>query len=154
VDDLLNCPFLGRQAPAITRPAGWGYRRQTIDGYTADGDAEGQNAAFPDHQNRCPTLLQLFVRSVPFRGSAGLTSWARDWFKFLVETDQLQALVLYGSPYVLADLLPLLPPRIPYVFTYGQMPAAQAIALEALVNANDTQGQHSAQEQGDREFTD
>jgi beta-glucosidase len=41
-------------------------------------------------------------------------------------------LLIYGSPYLLEQFLPKLPKALPYVFTYGQMPAAQAIALDAL----------------------
>jgi len=37
--------------------------------------------------------------------------------------------VVYGSPYILAQFLTELAPDIPYVFTYGQTPEAQAIAL-------------------------
>lgn len=57
---------------------------------------------------------------------------AEAWFKKLLKTDNLQALVIYGSPYVLKEFLPDLPPETPYVFSYGQMPQAQAIALEVL----------------------
>ena len=79
-----------------------------------------------------PTLLQLFIRGNPFRGQAGLTQRAQVWFDYLLHSQQLQALVIYGSPYVLDEFLPHLPPDLPYVFTYGQMPAAQAIALQTL----------------------
>jgi beta-glucosidase len=57
---------------------------------------------------------------------------AQDWFQYLLKTNQLQALVIYGSPYVLEQFLPQLPADVPYVFSYGQMPTAQAIALNAL----------------------
>jgi beta-glucosidase len=57
---------------------------------------------------------------------------AEDWFKRLLRTDALEALVIYGSPYVLKQFMPDLPPETPHVFSYGQMPKAQAIALEVL----------------------
>ncbi|HEY9708005.1 MAG TPA: hypothetical protein V6D48_07350, partial [Oculatellaceae cyanobacterium] len=57
---------------------------------------------------------------------------AEDWLKRLLKTKDLQALVIYGSPYALEQFLPNLPPETPYVFSYGQMPEAQAIALEVL----------------------
>jgi beta-glucosidase len=61
-----------------------------------------------------------------------LVQRAIDWLRFLVQTEQLQALILYGSPYVINQFIPLLPADVPYVFTYGQMELAQAIALESL----------------------
>jgi beta-glucosidase len=126
VDDLLNSPFLSRQAPAIVLPTKRGYALQWVDRQTPPMLLSAEPA---DCQ---PTLLQLFVRSTPFRGTAGLTAIARNWLYFLTETDQLQALILYGSPYVLESVRSQLPADVPYVFTYGQLPAAQAIALEAL----------------------
>lgn len=78
------------------------------------------------------TLLQLFLRGNAFRGSTGLLPAAEQWFKTLLRNNNLQALIIYGSPYVLEQLLPDLPPTTPYVFSYGQMPQAQAIALEVL----------------------
>ncbi|PSB24557.1 glycoside hydrolase family 3 N-terminal domain-containing protein [Stenomitos frigidus] len=126
VDELLACEGLGRHTPAIALPQSLGYQLQVVDRHTP---AIALNAATITWQ---PTLLQLFIRGNPFRGSAGLTHTAIDWFHFLVETDQLLALVLYGSPYVLDKFLPSLPAGVPYVFTYGQMPSAQTIALEFL----------------------
>lgn len=125
VDDALNCKELGQHTPAIAVPAARGYQLQILDGNTPPFAP----AALKDHQ---PTLLQLFIRGNPFRGSAGLTQTAQTWFDFLLTTHQLQALVIYGSPYILHRFLPHLPADVPYVFTYGQIPQAQAIALEAL----------------------
>lgn len=125
VDDALNHDGVGLHAPAITIPAKKSYQLQVITQQT--------HAASPiELKQHGPTLLQLFIRGNPFRGSAGLTQTAQDWFDFLLETNQLQALVIYGSPYILQHFLPQLPPNLPYVFTYGQMPQAQTIALEAL----------------------
>ena len=126
LDDALNSPFLSRQSPAVTLPAERGYGLQMVDRHTPTMLLSAEVDTFQ------PTLVQLFVRSNPFRGSAGLTPIAQNWLYFLIETEQLQALILYGSPYVLESILPQLPPEIPYVFTYGQMPAAQTIALDAL----------------------
>jgi beta-glucosidase len=77
-------------------------------------------------------LLQLFIRGNPFRGSAGLTQAARDWLQRLLKTGELQALVIYGSPYILEQSFPNLPPGVPYVFSYGQTSQAQAIALDTI----------------------
>jgi len=125
VDNVLSC-LLNRQSPAITLPQQLGYRLQLIDCHTPAG-ALAFNAQL--HQ---PTLLQLFIRGNPFRGSAGSTQTAHDWLQVLVKTGELQALVIYGSPYVLEQFMPQLPPNLPYVFTYGQMSAAQTIAMDAL----------------------
>ncbi len=42
-------------------------------------------------------------------------------------------LTFLGSPYVLEQFIPKLPSNVPYVFTYGQMQSAQAIALSTLL---------------------
>lgn len=125
VDDVLQNDGLGLHTPAITIPTQKGYQLQLIAQQTP-------TASLTDAQQHSPTLLQLFIRGNPFRGSAGLTQTAQNWVDFLLKTNQLQALVIYGSPYILQHFLPQLPPNLPYVFTYGQMPQAQAIALEAL----------------------
>ncbi|MDX2228528.1 MAG: glycoside hydrolase family 3 N-terminal domain-containing protein [Leptolyngbyaceae cyanobacterium bins.349] len=125
LDEALQSDELGLHTPAIAVPTAQGYQLQIIDRHTPAFPP----AVLPDPS---PTLLQLFIRGNPFRGSAGLTHAAQAWFDWLLHTNQLQALVIYGSPYILHRFLPQLPAHIPYVFTYGQMPQAQAIALEAL----------------------
>lgn len=126
VDDMLACPFLRPNSPAIALPQSLGYRLQLIDNHSAAAPLD-INSEIPR-----PTLLQIFIRGNPFRGSAGMTKSAQDWFQTLLRANDLQALVIYGSPYVLDAFVTNLPQAIPYVFTYGQMPAAQAIALQAL----------------------
>ncbi len=126
VDDVLGCEFLGKQTPAIALPAQLGYELQLIDDRA---DAIG-NTANTDPFS--PTLLQVFIRGNCFRGSAGLTEAAQNWFHKLIKTGELQAVLIYGSPYVLEQFLPHLPPSIPYIFCFGQMSAAQAISLELL----------------------
>ncbi|HTL89612.1 MAG TPA: glycoside hydrolase family 3 N-terminal domain-containing protein [Leptolyngbya sp.] len=125
VDSILDCEFLGRTAPAIVVPSQFGFAQTEIV------DRHTPQINFSD-RDPVPTLLQLFIRGNPFRGVAGLTQAAQDWFMFLLDTDQLSAIALYGSPYVLDRFVPNLPPDVPYVFSYGQMQAAQAIALEKL----------------------
>lgn len=126
VDDILGCEFLGRHAPAIAVPEQLGYNLHLIDDRTLAACEEGEPQGFS------PTLLQIFIRGNCFRGSAGLTQAAQDWFKKLLKTGELQATIIYGSPYIIECFLPHLPRHIPYVFSYGQMPLAQAIALETL----------------------
>ena len=127
VDDVLGCDFLGRNTPAITLPRQLGYELQLVDRNTPKAWEDTDHPLATE-----PTLLQLFIRGNPFRGSAGLTPVADEWFKRLLRTGDLQALVIYGSPYVLQQFLPSLPMNTPFVFSYGQMPQAQAIALEVL----------------------
>ncbi len=124
VDNLLTCDFLSQHTPAITLPTQLGYTTGLIDLHTPTTPTQAGNQL---------TLLQLFIRGNPFRGSAGMTQMAQDWFKKLLQSANLQALVVYGSPYVLDQFLPTLPPEVPCIFSYGQMPAAQAIALETLL---------------------
>ncbi len=123
VDEVLGCDFLSKQAPAIALPARIGYTTRLCDLHTPI-------TSYPDDNQ--PTLLQLFIRGNPFRGSAGLTEVAQAWTKKLLTLGNLQALVVYGSPYVLDQLLPVLP-SVPCVFSYGQMPAAQEIAMQTLL---------------------
>ena len=80
-------------------------------------------------QENFPTLLQLFIRGNPFRGSAGLNQTAAALLKKLLTDDNLQALVVYGSPYIWNQFIPLMQAETPGVFSYGQMPIAQEIAL-------------------------
>lgn len=124
VDNLLARDFLGQHTPAIALPTELGYTTWLSDCHTPPYD--------PTSAETCPTLLQLFIRGNPFRGSAGLTQVAQDWFQRLLQSGNLQALIIYGSPYVLEQFLPVLPPDIPCVFSYGQMPTAQKIALVTL----------------------
>ncbi|MEW6496840.1 MAG: glycoside hydrolase family 3 N-terminal domain-containing protein [Cyanobacteriota bacterium] len=128
VDDVLaTCDFLGRNAPAVAVPRQLGYELLLVDRNTPPTMENGSHAIAS-----YSTLLQLFIRGNPFRGSAGLSPIADEWFKKLLRNNNLQALVIYGSPYVLEQFLPALPTATPYIFSYGQIPQAQAIALEVL----------------------
>ncbi|MCC3405624.1 MAG: beta-glucosidase [Microcoleus sp. PH2017_10_PVI_O_A] len=132
VDDVLGCEFLGKHTPAIVIPEQFGYELQLIDDRT--GDLSHNSSA----EHFSPTLLQIFIRGNCFRGSAGLTQAAQDWFNKLLRTGELQGVLIYGSPYVLEQFLPQLPPSIPYVFCFGQMPAAQSLSLELLFGIDKT----------------
>lgn len=136
VDDVLNSSFLDLQTPAIAVPESLGYQRQIVD----------RNSLETISRDRRNTLLQLFIRGNPFRGSAGLSEAAIIQYTRLIESDRLMALIIYGSPYVLQWFLERIKPKTPWVFTYGQMDVAQAISLKALFNlADDTHGDRSAQ---------
>jgi len=128
VDDILACDFLNRHTPAVTIPRQLGYELQLIDHHTPLISSQ-----LSDPLAARPTLLQLFIRGNPFRGSAGLTPEIATIFKKLLRNPALQALVIYGSPYAFEQFIPDLLPEQPYVFSFGQMPQAQLIALEALL---------------------
>ncbi|MEQ9372058.1 MAG: glycoside hydrolase family 3 N-terminal domain-containing protein [Coleofasciculus chthonoplastes F3-SA18-01] len=125
VDDLLTCDVLGRNAPAITIPQQFGYQLQWVDRHTPGISRE-------ENDRLIPTLLQLFIRGNPFRNTAGLTTVAMNWLQQLLKNQILEALVIYGSPYILEQFRPHLRAQTPYVYSYGQMPEAQAIALNVL----------------------
>jgi beta-glucosidase len=112
VDDVLNCDFLDRYSPAVVIPQQLGYEF-------------GQN-------NNAIVLLQIFIRGNPFRGIAGLNPKTTDFLKKFLKIGSLEALVIYGSPYLLNWLQEEIPDDLPLVFSYGQMPAAQAIACQVL----------------------
>lgn len=147
VDDGFNSPFLSKQAPAITLPRALGYELQLIDRYTPPVLREIAQPL---------TLLQLFIRGNPFRGNQALLQTAKTWLEWLLPT-QLQALIIYGSPYVLEQLVADLPADLPYVFSYGQMPQAQTIALSALFPSTlptQTKTVEQSHSDGDRRFSD
>lgn len=120
VDNLLACDFLSIQAPAIALPTQRGYITQLSDLHTP-----------PSSDETYPTLLQLFIRGNPFRGSAGLNQVAQELLQKLLLRSKLQALLVYGNPYVIQQFFPL-PPKLPCIFSYGQMPDAQTLALKTL----------------------
>ena len=123
VDDMLHCPFLGRTAPAVTLPAQQGYTLKLLDSRSAD-------VRLLD--TKVTTLVQLFIRGNPFRSGQGLSALALEYIQALGEN--VQAVVIYGSPYVWQQIQAMLPAQTPCVFTYGQMKEAQAIALQPLLN--------------------
>ena len=123
VDDVLNTAYLDLNSPAIAIPDRFNYQRQIVDRSTLD-------CMLLDSR---PTLLQVFIRGNPFRGSAGLTTHAKQIYQRLVANQQLEAIVVYGSPYVW-QWFQNIASDLPGVFTYGQMEEAQAIALKTLFN--------------------
>ncbi|MFK8181782.1 MAG: glycoside hydrolase family 3 N-terminal domain-containing protein [Phormidesmis sp.] len=126
VDELLHCPFLGRTAPAITLPQRLGYELTLVDSRSADVSRLKADAS---------TLVQVFIRGNPFRSGQGLEVIANQYIEAL--GNYVQAVVIYGSPYVWKNIQSLLPENTPCVFTYGQMNESQAIALQPLLAPND-----------------
>ncbi len=123
VDDVLHCPFLDRTAPAVTMPTSQGYKLNLVDSRNADSLRLDTEAT---------TLIQLFIRGNPFRSGKGLSAIALQYIQAL--GSNVQAVVIYGSPYVWQQIQAVLTQGTPCVFTYGQMKEAQAIALQPLLN--------------------
>lgn len=140
VDDVLHCPFLGRTAPAVTVPTAQGYALKLMDSRGAD---------LSTVDTEITAIVQLFIRGNPFRSSEGLSAIASQLIQAL--GNNVQAVIIYGSPYVYQQIQPLLPKGTPCVFTYGQMKMAQAIALQPLLNPNEQAVETSAL---DGAFTD
>ncbi len=126
VDDVLNASYLDINTPAIAIPQKLGYHRQIVDSNTLD-------CILLDSR---PTLLQIFIRGNPFRGNAGLTANIKQIYQQLIIQGQIEGIVIYGSPYVLSWFKDFMDSKLPWVFSYGQMDRAQAIALKALYNLN------------------
>lgn len=125
VDDLLNRDFLDRQSPAVTLPRDYGYALQL-------GDAHTLQQLQPDN---VPTLLQVFIRGNPFRGSAGLTEQNKTYYQNWLASGTVKGLIIYGSPYVkdwFVKILSQLSLEISWVFSYGQIPAAQRISCQVI----------------------
>ena len=120
VDNLLDCEMVAFYTPAVTIPTTKGYEAKIVDRQTL--------ISIPFQ----PCLLQLFVRGNPFRGSSGLSQQAQTTYQQLLQQNLIKGLVIYGSPYILDWFLPQLPPQLPWVFSYGQMPQAQEIALKKM----------------------
>ncbi len=141
VDNILQCPFLSRTAPAVTLPSSQGYDLILADTRSSDLLTIPKDVT---------TLLQLFIRGNPFRSGKGLSEIAASYLKML--GSNVQAVVIYGSPYVFAALRELIDPQTPCVFSYGQMKTAQAIALQPLLLPNASQNSQAAK--ADSAFTD
>jgi beta-glucosidase len=127
VEDVLNTPWLRGDAPAIAQPAQQGYTTRLLDAQTC------RHALEELITPRQPTILQLFCRGNPFRGTAGLSEYALACFHQLLRHNCLAGLAVYGSPYVAQTLFQELPADLPHGFTYGQTPEAQAVLLAALL---------------------
>jgi len=121
VDNLLACDFLDQQSPAIALPTQLGYTTQLSDCHTCL--PLPQLKLYP----LCSSYLSGAIRSV----AGWRHAYSTNWFTKLLQTANLQALVLYGSPYLRA-VSPNAALRDSLHFSYGQMPVAQAIALETL----------------------
>ncbi len=126
VDDPLHLEgILSHNAPAVQLLQNYGYQKLLIDGQTVD---------YLQLDALSNVVMQIFSRGNPFRGSAGLHQKTATLVQHLVQSQQLSALLVYGSPYGLADLKQYLTPDIPWGFAFGQQPMAQTALLQTLIN--------------------
>jgi beta-glucosidase len=124
VDDPLTCgEFLNARSPAVLLPKNSDYQRIVADGLTLANLKCDQFSQI---------FIQIFSRGNPFRGNTNLHEKIKILITELVLEHKLQAVVLYGSPYALDRLLPLLPMQMPWGFAYSQQPEAQEAVLQKL----------------------
>lgn len=126
VDDALSTDWLSSTAPAIAVPAQNRYSPRLLDGRSCIVPLE--TLVEPPR----PTLLQLFSRGNPFRGTAGLSDYSQACFEQLLRHRCLAGLIVYGSPYVRDFLRSALPADVPFGFSFSQTPEAQAVMMSAL----------------------
>jgi len=124
VDDLLNCDFLDRQTPAVTIPQTCGYQVQLFD--------QRNLYLWEKWEKDKPLILQVFIRGNPFKGVAGLSFNAQKIYREIINSQQLQGVMIYGSPYVMEWFKKYLPEHIPYGFSYGQMSDAQGVVCKKV----------------------
>jgi beta-glucosidase len=139
VDDQLACPFLAPTAPALALPLRAGFRPWVLDRHSPlrePGVQESAPLPLPPWTragwSEGPVLLQLFVRGNPFRGSAAAAEPWADWIEELLRQQRLAGLVVYGTPYLWQGLRERLPADLPAVWSPGQMPRAQELALARI----------------------
>jgi beta-glucosidase len=81
--------------------------------------------------NTPPVFLEISSRGNPFRGTAGWQVELENFITKLVALGKLHLIILYGSPYNLEKLLPLLPSEVPWGFAYSEL--ARKNILEKLI---------------------
>ena len=124
VDDPLTCEeFLNLRSPAVLLPKNKGYQRMVADGLTL---------ANLKYDQFSQIFIQIFSRGNPFRGNTNQHEKIQILVTELILEHKLQAVVLYGSPYSLDRLLPLLPIQMPWGFAYSQQPESQEAVLQKL----------------------
>ncbi len=127
VDDHLTCTeFLSPRSAAVAIPTKLGYPCLIADRHSLP------HMQLDRLDRKSPVILQIFSRGNPFRGSAAMHEQIGKAIAILIERDRLAAIAVYGSPYNLEGIIPLLPPNIPWVFSYSQLPAAQLAVMQAL----------------------
>ncbi len=129
VDDPLTCSeFLNLRSPAILLPKSHNYQRIVADGMTLSN----LNLTNLEGDRFSQIFIQIFSRGNPFRGNTNLHEQIESLITELTAQDKLQAVVVYGSPYVLDRFSKLLPIEMSWGFAYSQQPDAQAAVLQKL----------------------
>jgi beta-glucosidase len=124
VDDQLSCSkYLNLQAPAINQFQAYGCEHLLVD---------WRSLAELDLQTLPVTIVQIFSRGNPYRGTASMGDRTEALIQNLVTADKLVAVLVYGSPYNLDVIVPQLPPNVPWAFSYGQQAIAQNVLISAL----------------------
>ncbi len=122
VDDPLAChDILHARAPAVRL-----FRQRGAHALLVDGEG------LAHFQCSDRVVMQVFSRGNPFRTSAAVHRRIASFVDTLVREDRLLGLLVYGSPYNLDALVPMLSPHVAWGFSYGQQPEAQEALLGAL----------------------
>lgn len=135
VDSILNQNVVARHTPAVNLLTKMGYEVRLID----------QTNLISVSELNQPFLLQIFLRGNPFRGSAGLTEKIKQYFPNLCTKNNLQGIIIYGSPYIYDYFSTEIKPKIPCLFSYGQFNQAQTMMIESLFNLTKTMDQKESQ---------
>ncbi len=152
VDDVFSSSILTNNSPAICLPEQYGYK--TILCHPRGVSPWQEDQQFPlalDRLGEVPILLQLFIRGNPFRGSSHLKEPWVAAIEQLQSKNLLAGLVVYGSPYLWAELLKVLEASIPAGYSPGQMPESQTQTLSSLFSPLD--GPSDLQKSRLQEFT-
>lgn len=133
LESCLQAPQALPQLPAQDLPARHGFTTVLLEPRTLQPWCHDPEAPLDlERLGTGPVLLQLFVRGNPFRGSSAANEPWRQAVAQLQRQGRLAGLVVYGSPYLWQSLQAVLEPQIPAVYSPGQMPAAQTLALTSL----------------------
>lgn len=125
VDDVLNCDFLPRQTPAVILPQTKGYQAQIFDSRTF--------YLLEMVNFEQPFILQIFQRGNPFKGAVSLSENSQKIYQKLLQSPQIQGILLYGSPYLQSWLKQYISSYLPFGFSYGQREGAQNILCKAML---------------------
>ncbi len=136
LDDRFDAHAVGHHTAAIATPPRYGYNTLlVIDRYTPS------NAYDLLPTSTDPIVLQVWVRGNPFRGTAGLSGTPQQWLDAVLAGDRLQGVIVYGSPYMLDYFRAKIADSLPVIFSFGQMPLAQELAMQALFDpSHDVRG--------------
>ncbi|MBF2058577.1 MAG: beta-glucosidase [Cyanobacterium sp. T60_A2020_053] len=125
VDDVLNCDFLPRQTPAVILPQIKGYQTQIFDSRTF--------YLLEMVNFEQPFILQIFQRGNPFKGAVSLSHSSQKIYQKLLQSPQIQGVLLYGSPYLQSWVKQYIPSYLPFGFSYGQIEGAQKSLCKVML---------------------